>query len=50
MNKVDLVERLAEEHELTKSFARELVDSVLDMITNSVQSGEEVSLFGFGTF
>ncbi len=50
MNKVDLVERLAEEHELTKSFARDLVDSVSDMITSAAQKGEEVSLFGFGRF
>ena len=50
MNKNDLVERLAQEHELTKTFARDLVDSVLDMITSAAQKGEEVSLFGFGRF
>ncbi len=50
MNKNELVERLAEEHELTKSLARELVDSVFDMITSAAQKGEEVSLFGFGKF
>jgi len=50
MNKRDLVERLAEEHELTGRFAREVVDSVFNMITDAVQKGEEVSLFGFGTF
>jgi nucleoid DNA-binding protein len=50
MNRKELVERLAEEHELTGRFAREIVDSVFDMITTSVQNGEEVSLFGFGTF
>jgi len=50
MNKNDLVERLAEEHELTKTFARELVDSVFGMITTASQQGEEVSLFGFGRF
>jgi DNA-binding protein HU-beta len=50
MNKNDLVERLAEEHELTKSFARELVDSVFGMITTAAREGEEVSLFGFGRF
>src|SRR3712207_9483184 len=50
MNKNDLVERLAKEHELTKAFARELVDSVFDMITAAAQKGEEVSLFGFGRF
>ena len=50
MNKTDLVERLAEEHELTKGFARELVDSVFDMITTAARQGEEVALFGFGKF
>jgi DNA-binding protein HU-beta len=50
VNKNDLVERLAEEHELTKAFARELVDSVLDMVTVAALKGEEVSLFGFGRF
>ena len=50
MTRNDLVERLAEEHELTKVFARELVDSVFDMITAAAVKGEEVSLFGFGTF
>jgi DNA-binding protein HU-beta len=44
-----LVERLLEEHELTKSFAREL-DSVFDMITAAASKGEVVSLFGFGRF
>ena len=50
MTKNDLVERLAEEHELTKAFARELVDSVFETITAAAQKGEEVSLFGFGKF
>ncbi len=50
MNKNDLVDQFAEEHELTKSFARELVDSVFGIITTTAQSGEEVSLFGFGKF
>jgi DNA-binding protein HU-beta len=26
------------------------VDGIFDMITGAVQKGEEVSLFGFGTF
>jgi DNA-binding protein HU-beta len=50
MNKTDLVERLAEEHELSKAFARTLVDDVFDMITTAAQKGEEVQLFGFGRF
>jgi DNA-binding protein HU-beta len=50
MNKQELVARLAEEHELTGRFARELVDNIFDLITGAVQKDEEVSLFGFGSF
>ena len=50
MNKTDLVDRLAEEHDLTKSFARELIESVFQTITDAARKGEEVSLFGFGKF
>ena len=45
MTKNDLIERLAEDYELTKSYARQLVDSMLDMITDAAQKGEEVALF-----
>ena len=50
MNKNELIDLLAEEHELTKTFARDLVDSVFQKITDSVQNGEEVAIFGFGKF
>jgi DNA-binding protein HU-beta len=50
VTKNDLVERLAEDHELTKVFARELVDNVFGMITTAALKGEEVQLFGFGRF
>ena len=50
MNKNDLVESLAEEFELTKSYARDLVDSVFQKITDAANQGEEVAIFGFGRF
>ena len=50
MNKNDLIEHIAQEYELTKTFARDLVDNVFQTITETVQKGEEVSLFGFGKF
>jgi DNA-binding protein HU-beta len=50
VNKNDLVERLAEEHEMTKAFARQLLDSVFDMITEAALKGDEVAVFGFGKF
>jgi DNA-binding protein HU-beta len=50
VTKNDLVEHVAAEYELTKTFARELVETIFDRITNAAQKGEEVSLFGFGKF
>jgi DNA-binding protein HU-beta len=50
MNKNELIDLLAEEHELTKTFARDLIDSLFQKITDSVQDGEEVAIFGFGKF
>jgi DNA-binding protein HU-beta len=50
MNKNDLIESLAEQHELTKTFARDLVDSVFGTIVDAVNKGDEVAIFGFGKF
>jgi DNA-binding protein HU-beta len=50
MNKNDLIESLAEEFDLTKSYARDLVDRVFEKITEAAYDGEEVGLFGFGKF
>ena len=50
MNKNDLVESLAEEFEVTKSYARDLIDSLFQKITEAANQGEEVAIFGFGRF
>jgi len=50
MNKNDLIEHIAQEYELTKTFARDLIDNIFDTISTSVQKGDEVSIFGFGKF
>jgi DNA-binding protein HU-beta len=50
MNKNDLVESLAEEFEVTKSYARDLVDSLFQKIIKAANQGEEVAIFGFGRF
>jgi DNA-binding protein HU-beta len=50
MNKNDLIEHIAQEYELTKTFARDIIDNVFDTISASVQKGDEVSIFGFGKF
>jgi len=50
MNKGDLVNKIAEECEMSKAAADKAVNSMLKAIINSVASGEKVSLIGFGTF
>ncbi len=50
MNKNDLIESLAEEFELTRSYAHDLVDSIFQKITGAANQGEEVAIFGFGRF
>ena len=50
MNKNDLIDSLIEEHDVTRGFARDLVDSVFQNITDAAHQGEEVSIFCFGKF
>ena len=50
MNKNDLVKSVAEATDLSSAVAARAVDGVFDSITNSLKSGEEVRLVGFGSF
>ena len=50
MNKNDLIAAVASSTELSKADATKAVDGVLDAITGSLKSGNEVRLVGFGTF
>jgi DNA-binding protein HU-beta len=50
MNNTDLADVLAAEHDLTKTDARKLVDSLFAAIANAASKGEEISLNGFGKF
>ena len=50
MNKNDLIDAVIEEHDVTKTFARDLVDTVFRSIGDAAQNGEDVSIFGFGKF
>ena len=50
MNKNDLIAVVIEEHDVTKAFARDLVETVFRSIGDAAQNGEEVSIFGFGKF
>ncbi len=50
MNKMDLIAAVAEETELSRIKAGEVVDAVFNAITSALQKKEEVRLVGFGTF
>ena len=50
MTKVELIEEVANEADLTKKDAKVVVQTVLDSITDSLQRGEKVELRGFGSF
>ncbi|MBB4210225.1 DNA-binding protein HU [Rhodothalassium salexigens] len=50
MNKNDLIAAVSEMTDLSKADAGKAVDAVFDTITNTLKSGDEVRLVGFGTF
>jgi DNA-binding protein HU-beta len=50
MNKMELVEHVAGETELSKAKTAEAIDAVVAGITKALKKGEEVRLVGFGTF
>ena len=50
MNKLELVDHVADAADLTKVKASEALDAVLDGIEKTLKKGEEVRLVGFGTF
>ena len=50
MNRSQLLNNFAEANELTRKQADELVTSLLEIITNSVASGDDVAISGFAKF
>lgn len=50
MRKEDLVQAVAEKAELTKADAAKAVNAVLATITETLKSGDTVTLVGFGSF
>jgi len=50
MNKGEFIDRLSDRTNLTKKETRKLLDSVLDLIQETLLQGEEVKLVGFGKF
>ncbi|WP_310619761.1 HU family DNA-binding protein [Flexibacterium corallicola] len=50
MNKNDLIGAVAEKTGLTKAQAGEAVEASLEAITETLKSGDEVRIIGFGNF
>ena len=50
MTKAELIETLADEHEMSRRQVSEIVDMLLDEITTALQKGEKVALTPFGSF
>jgi DNA-binding protein HU-beta len=50
MNKLELVEHIAEATDTSKAAAAAALDATIDGITKALKKGEEVRLVGFGTF
>jgi DNA-binding protein HU-beta len=50
LNKNDLAAKVADAAGLSKADAGRAVDAVFDCITASLKGGQEVRIFGFGTF
>ncbi|MBP7722031.1 MAG: HU family DNA-binding protein [Alphaproteobacteria bacterium PRO2] len=50
MNKQDLIAKVAQNADISKTKAAEAVDAVIDAIKASLKKGDAVRLVGFGTF
>ncbi len=50
MTKAELITAMASETGLTKSDCEKALQSFISNVTNSLKSGKEVKLIGFGTF
>jgi len=50
VNKSELIDRIADQADISKSQAERALTAATDQITNELASGGSVSLVGFGTF
>lgn len=50
MNKTELIERLAERCGVSRSEAQRVLDGLIEIVTDCLRHGEDVTLTGFGTF
>jgi DNA-binding protein HU-beta len=50
MNKAELVAKLSEDAEISKTQANAVLDSFVEAVTKTLKGGGKVTLVGFGTF
>ncbi len=50
MNKAELIAKISEDTELTKTQANAVINSFVDNVTKTLKAGGKVTLVGFGTF
>jgi DNA-binding protein HU-beta len=50
VNRIELVEKIATAHNVSKAEAARIVETFTDAIITAVKKGEPVQLVGFGTF
>jgi len=50
MTKIEIVQNLCDELDLTKKDSSRIVESVLDLIKENLSHGETVKISGFGVF
>ena len=50
MNKTQLVDKIAENADISKASAGRALDAFIDAVSESLKDGDQVALVGFGTF
>lgn len=50
MNKTTLIDKLAEQTNVTRRQAEAMLNTALNIITDTLKTGEKVQISGFGTF
>lgn len=50
MNRIELVEKIASAHDVSKAEAARILETVTSSVVAAVKKGDSVTLVGFGTF
>ncbi|HGJ5878277.1 MAG TPA: HU family DNA-binding protein [Arsenophonus nasoniae] len=50
MNKIELINQIAEKADLTKKDSEKALNAFIETVTEALKAGDEVQLVGFGSF